>query len=195
MFCLAGKGSAKAARMPRLRLTRRGKRARGQRAAEILTASRFTGRSIASVVSGIFWPPSSRTLVVSHPLNEAQKQLCHRVALMSSECERREARSIAGEAIDLELIRAANRQDRAGVPATRLGARAERNHARFAEVHRGQAMNILVGAPDQRCFQDGLWNISRSTADPNASSWSPTTGREPQPRGLISRTARPSIPV
>jgi hypothetical protein len=41
-------------------------------------------------------------------------------------------------------------------------------------------MNILVGAPDQRCFQDGLWNISRSTADPNASSWSPTTGREPQ---------------
>jgi hypothetical protein len=48
MFCLAGKGSAKAARMPRLRLTRRGKRARGQRAAEILTASRFTGRSIAS---------------------------------------------------------------------------------------------------------------------------------------------------
>ncbi|HZY14192.1 MAG TPA: hypothetical protein VFE89_15830 [Beijerinckiaceae bacterium] len=34
--------------MPRLRLTRRGKRARGQRAAEILTASRFTGRSIAS---------------------------------------------------------------------------------------------------------------------------------------------------
>jgi hypothetical protein len=37
MFCLAGKGSAKAARMPRRRLTRRGKRARGQRAAEILT--------------------------------------------------------------------------------------------------------------------------------------------------------------
>src|SRR4051812_29067936 len=40
----------------------------------------------------------------SDRLSEAQRQLCRRVALMCWECEQLEARSIAGEQIDLDMF-------------------------------------------------------------------------------------------
>jgi hypothetical protein len=51
----------------------------------------------------------------SDRLSEAQKQLCRRVSLMCWACERLEARSVAGEAIDLEQF--GQLTDRIGGPA------------------------------------------------------------------------------
>ena len=55
----------------------------------------------------------------SDRLSEAQKQLCRRVSLMCWECERLEARSVAGEAIDLEQF--GQLTDRIGRACQRLG--------------------------------------------------------------------------
>lgn len=55
----------------------------------------------------------------SERLSEAQKQLCRRVSLMCWECERLEARSIAGEQIDLDVF--GQLTDRIGRACQRLG--------------------------------------------------------------------------
>jgi hypothetical protein len=55
----------------------------------------------------------------SERLSEAQRQLCRRVSLMCWECERLEARSVAGETIDLEQF--GQLIDRIGRACQRLG--------------------------------------------------------------------------
>ena len=57
----------------------------------------------------------------SDRLSEAQRQLCRRVALMCWECERLEARSIAGAQIDLDVF--GQLSDRIGRAVQRLGLR------------------------------------------------------------------------
>ncbi len=62
----------------------------------------------------------------SESLSEAQRQLARRAAMMSVQCETLEAKSIAGEEIDLDLYGALS--DRIGRAFTRLGIkRAARN--------------------------------------------------------------------
>jgi hypothetical protein len=54
-------------------------------------------------------------------LSEGQRQLARRCALMSVECERMEAKSVAGEAIDLDVF--GQLSDRIGRAFQRLGLR------------------------------------------------------------------------
>ena len=62
----------------------------------------------------------------SDTLSEGQRQLARRAAMMSVQCETLEAKSIAGEEIDLDLYGALS--DRIGRAFTRLGIkRAARN--------------------------------------------------------------------
>jgi hypothetical protein len=78
---------------------------------------------------GVRWPPllqgyfgrNVADLGGFDCLSEAQKQHCRGVALMSWECERLEARSIVGEAIDLEQF--GQLTDRIGRACQRLGLR------------------------------------------------------------------------
>ncbi len=60
----------------------------------------------------------------SESLSEAQRQLARRASMMSVQCETLEAKSIAGEEIDLDLYGALS--DRIGRAFTRLGIKREK---------------------------------------------------------------------
>jgi hypothetical protein len=77
------------------------------------------GRSMASRRFGDILGQLISDLGGSERLSEAQRQLCRRVALMCWECEQLEARSIAGEQINLDMFDQLS--DRIGRAVQRLG--------------------------------------------------------------------------